>query len=126
MPPWTCKYIVPDFGISVLSFFLAIMTLMEPYTELDERAALVQIWSQLDYTPNFIFVLVKWLVSLGAIAALAASMFGSMFPMPRIAYAMAKDGLIFRFFASMNSRGVPACANFWLSITAALSALYFR
>ena len=122
---WTCKYIVPDFGI-IVSSFIAIMTLMEPYTELDERAALVQIWSQLDYTPNFIFVLVKWLVSLGAIAALAASMFGSMFPMPRIAYAMAKDGLIFRFFASMNSRGVPACANFWLSITAALSALYFR
>ena len=57
---------------------------MESYTELDERAALVQIWSQLDYTPNFIFVLVKWLVSLGAIAGLAASMFGSMFPMPRI------------------------------------------
>ena len=59
------------------------------------------------------------------ITALAASMFGSMFPMPRIAYAMAKDGLIFRFFATMNSRGVPACANFWLSIIAALCALYF-
>ena len=38
---------------------------------------------------------------------------------------MAKDGLIFRFFATMNSRGVPACANFWLSIIAALCALYF-
>ena len=75
---------MPDFGIYTSPFFLAIMTLMEPYTELDERAALVQIWSQLDYTPNFIFVLVKWLVSLGAIAGLAASMFGSMFPMPRI------------------------------------------
>ena len=36
-----------------------------------------------------------------------------------------KDGLIFRFFASMNSRGVPACANFWLSLTAAFCALYF-
>ena len=57
--------------------------------------------------------------------ALSASMFGSMFPMPRIAYAMAKDGLIFRFFSSINSRGVPACANFWLSLTAAFCALYF-
>ena len=38
---------------------------------------------------------------------------------------MAKDGLIFGFFASMNSRGVPACANFWLSLTAAFCALYF-
>ena len=92
---------------------------MEPYSELDERAGLVQIWSQMGYP------IVKWIVSLGAIASLAASMFGSMFPMPRIAYAMAKDGLIFRIFAAMNSRGVPACANFWLSIIAALCALFF-
>ena len=69
--------------------------------------------------------MVQYLVSAGAVAALLASMFGSMFPMPRIAYAMAKDGLIFRFFASMNSRGVPACANFWLSLIAACCALYF-
>lgn len=38
---------------------------------------------------------------------------------------MAKDGLIFRFFATMNNRGVPACANFWLSLIAACCALYF-
>jgi amino acid transporter len=25
----------------------------------------------------------------------------------------------------MNSRGVPACANFWLSLIAAICALYF-
>ena len=45
-----------------LYFHEAILTLMEPYTELDERAALVQIWSQKGY------ILVKWIVSLGAIA----------------------------------------------------------
>ena len=37
---------------------------------------------------------VEWLVSVGALAALVASMFGSMFPMPRVAYAMAKDELL--------------------------------
>ena len=37
---------------------------------------------------------VEWLVSMGALAALVASMFGSMFPMPRVAYAMAKDSLL--------------------------------
>ena len=36
-----------------------------------------------------------------------------------------KDGLIFGFFASMNSRGVPACATFWLSLCSAFCALYF-
>ena len=96
-----------------------IMTLIMPYDQLDERAGLVQIWGQIGYP------VVQYLVSAGAVAALLASMFGSMFPMPRIAYAMAKDGLIFRFFASMNSRGVPACANFWLSLIAACCALYF-
>ena len=96
-----------------------IMTLIMPYDQLDERAGLVQIWGQIGYP------VVQWLVSAGAVAALLASMFGSMFPMPRIAYAMAKDGLIFRFFASMNSRGVPACANFWLSLISACCALYF-
>lgn len=51
---------------------------------------MVQVWGQVGY-PS-----VQWLVSIGALAALTVSMFGSMFPMPRIAYAMAKDGLIFR------------------------------
>lgn len=97
----------------------AIMTLVVPYDQLDDRAGLVQIWGQIGYP------VVQWIVSMGAVAALLASMFGSMFPMPRIAYAMAKDGLIFRFFATMNSRGVPACANFWLSLAAAICALYF-
>jgi len=97
----------------------SIMTLVVPYYELDDRAGLVQVWGQLGYP------VVQWAVSFGAIAALLASMFGSMFPMPRIAYAMAKDGLIFGFFASMNSRGVPACATFWLSLCSAFCALYF-
>ena len=97
----------------------SVMTLIMPYNQLDDRAGLIQIWGQIGYP------FVQWVVSLGAVAALLASMFGSMFPMPRIAYAMAKDGLIFRFFASINSRGVPACANFWLSLVAAFCALYF-
>ena len=38
----------------------------------------------------------KNLVAIGALAGLTVSMFGSMFSLPRIVYAMAKDGLIFR------------------------------
>ena len=75
----------------------SIMTLVVPYYELDDRAGLVQVWGQLGYP------VVQWVVSFGAIAALLASMFGSMFPMPRIAYAMAKGGLISESFSHSGS-----------------------
>ena len=97
----------------------AIMTLMVNYQDLNEKAALVQVWGQINY-PS-----VQWIVSIGAIAALTASMFGSMFPMPRIAYAMAKDGLIFKQFSQVNSRGVPHLANLILGVIAAICALVF-
>ena len=97
----------------------AILTLMVNYKELNEKAALVQVWG------NIGFPSVEWLVSIGAIAALTASMFGSMFPMPRIAYAMAKDGLIFKRFARVNNRGVPHLANLILGLISAVCALVF-
>ena len=75
----------------------SIMTLVVPYYELDDRAGLVQVWGQLGYP------VVQWAVSFGAVAALLASMFGSMFPMPRIAYAMAKGGLILEKFSHFVS-----------------------
>lgn len=46
----------------------------------------------------------KWIVSIGGIIGLIASLFGAMFPLPRILYAMAQDRLIFEFLGKVSDR----------------------
>lgn len=70
---------------------------------MDEDSALVEMFGQVGAYKC------KYIVAVGALAGLSVSMFGSMFPMPRIIYAMAQDGLIFRYanpiqFNNENSR----------------------
>lgn len=61
-----------------------------PYDQVDQDSALVEMFGQVGAYKC------KYIVAFGALAGLTVSMFGSMFPMPRIVYAMAQDGLIFR------------------------------
>ncbi|CAG9815648.1 unnamed protein product [Phaedon cochleariae] len=88
---------------SLLIVFLAyfgmstIMTMLLPYYEQDENAPLAYIYTRLDWT------VIKYIVSVGAIAALFSSLLGAMFPLPRIIYAMANDGLIFKPLGKVNS-----------------------
>ncbi|XP_039302051.1 high affinity cationic amino acid transporter 1 isoform X2 [Solenopsis invicta] len=46
----------------------------------------------------------RWFVTVGAISGLCASLLGSMFPLPRIIYAMASDGLVFKWMGNISSR----------------------
>ena len=66
------------------------LTLVVPYDQVDVGSALVQMWTYVD-APKC-----RAIVAIGATAGLSVAMFGSMFPMPRVIYAMSKDGLIFR------------------------------
>lgn len=46
----------------------------------------------------------KWVISVGALTGLSTSLLGAMFPLPRVLYSMASDGVIFRFLANINPR----------------------
>lgn len=94
-------------------------TLVLPYDQLDENSALVEMFRGSSSA--------KFIVSIGATAGLTVSMFGSMFPMPRVVYAMAKDGLIFKFLAEVwPMTGTPAIATCIFGLAAAFAALIIR
>lgn len=46
----------------------------------------------------------RWVISIGAICALTSTMMGCIFYLPRVLYAMANDGLMFKFFAKINKK----------------------
>ncbi|GLV37799.1 uncharacterized protein CBL_06499 [Carabus blaptoides fortunei] len=97
------------------------LTLIVPYNEVDEDSALVEMFGQVGAYRC------KYIVAVGALAGLTVSMFGSMFPMPRIVYAMAQDGLIFRTLAQVwPSTGTPAIATFGSGLFAAIAALVIQ
>lgn len=97
------------------------LTLIVPYDKVDQDSALVEMFGQVGAYKC------KYIVAVGALAGLTVSMFGSMFPMPRIVYAMAQDGLIFKIFAQVwPSTGTPALATFVSGLAAACAALIIR
>ncbi|XP_076328719.1 putative cationic amino acid transporter [Tachypleus tridentatus] len=83
-----------------------IMTLVVPYDQIISESALVEVFGQVGAPKS------KFIVAIGALAGLIVSMFGSMFPMPRVVYAMAKDGLIIRSLSQVwPYTGTPAVAT---------------
>ncbi|KAL7641365.1 UNVERIFIED_CONTAM: hypothetical protein RMT77_008504 [Armadillidium vulgare] len=96
----------------------AVITLIVPYTDIDEDAALVEAFGTIGATSS------KNVVAIGALAGLTVSMFGSMFSLPRIVYAMAKDGLVFKKLAEVwLVTGTPAVATVVFGLGAAFAAL---
>lgn len=84
-----------------ISFFAymaisVVQTLLWPYYDQNKVTILPYIFGQLDMPITW------WIVVLGAIAGLASSQLGGLFPLPRIMYSMAQDRLIYGFFAHVN------------------------
>ncbi|KAG7212528.1 hypothetical protein KM043_012836 [Ampulex compressa] len=98
-----------------------VLTLIVPYDEVDQDSALVEMFGQVGAYKC------KYIVAVGALAGLTVSMFGSMFPMPRIVYAMAQDGLIFRTLSQVwPTTGTPALATLTSGLCAAFAALLIQ
>ncbi|XP_068619856.1 solute carrier family 7 member 14 [Battus philenor] len=112
--------IVLSLGIILLAYVSTsiILTLIVPYDRVNTDSALVQMFAYVD-APTC-----KYIVALGALAGLTVSMFGSMFPMPRVVYAMAQDGLIFKQLGVVSEKtGSPSFATICGGICAALVSL---
>ncbi|XP_060809714.1 probable cationic amino acid transporter [Amyelois transitella] len=115
--------IVLSLGIILLAYVSSSMmlTLIVPFDEVDTDSALVQMFAYV-HAPTC-----KYIVAIGALAGLTVSMFGSMFPMPRVVYAMALDGLIFKQLAAVSEKtGTPAFATICGGLAAAMVALLIQ
>ncbi|XP_070842298.1 probable cationic amino acid transporter [Chaetodon trifascialis] len=82
-----------------------ILTLMVPYDLIDGSAPLMEMFA----VHGFLWG--KYTVAVGSIAGLTVSLLGSLFPMPRVIYAMSRDGLLFRFLSQVSAlTHTPAAA----------------
>ena len=62
---------------------------------------------------------INWMIRVGAICALSASLIGAMFPMPRILYNMAEDGLVYEWTARIHKKTkVPVNATIVATVVA--------
>ena len=90
--------------LSLLVIFLSycgissVLTLMVPYYLQDVNAPLPDAFIQVGWPAG------RWIVTIGALFGLSTSLLGAMFPLPRVIYAMASDGVIFRWLGQIHPK----------------------
>jgi solute carrier family 7 (cationic amino acid transporter), member 2 len=103
------------FGIS------SVLTMMLPYFEQNEHSPLPYAFK------HYGWHLAEYFITVGAIFGLLASLMGSMFPLPRIIYAMASDGLLYSVMGKVNKRfSTPLYGTFISGVATGTLATFFN
>ncbi|CAH1099306.1 unnamed protein product [Psylliodes chrysocephalus] len=97
-----------------------VLTMAWPYYLQDPDAPFPFVFDAFGWTT------IKWLVTIGAVFALCTSMLGAMFPLPRVLYAMAKDGIIFKQVAIVSKKTkTPIFATILSGLLSGIMAVLF-
>lgn len=108
--------------IVVIGYILlsGMLTLVVPYWEINPTAALSEAFASKGVT------WAKYVISIGALCGMTTTLFGSLFSLPRIIYAMASDGLLFSFLGRVNERTQLPIINLAVSgVLCSIIALLF-
>lgn len=103
------------FGVST------VLTMMWPYYLQDPDAPFPHVYGAIGWYE------IKWIVSIGAVFALCTSLLGAMFPLPRVLYAMAQDGMLYKILHRVHPKTqTPVIATILSGLFAAVMALLFN